>query len=187
MRHTGSAQAVPRIDGERANARAKGEIDMSTRRILSLVAILLFAQSTPALAADLSPATWPTAQRTAAENLEAVSTSPPVAHVVEGRAGIVSATLSPIAALAGVEALKHGGTAADAAVTAALTQVATGLGANVSYAGILELVYYDARSRKVYALDAGWNSWRAERDPKSIPNTDLSMFGLGAASSPVTQ
>ena len=105
MRHTGSAQAVPRIDGERANARAKGEIDMSTRRILSLVAILLFAQSTPALAADLSPATWPIAQRTAAENLEAVTPSPPVAHVVEGRAGIVSATLSPIAAPAGAEAL----------------------------------------------------------------------------------
>ena len=166
---------------------AQREIDMLTRRTLNLVTILLFAQSTPTLAADLSPATWPTAQRTAAENLEAVTTSPPVAHVVEGRAGIVSATLSPIAALAGVEALKHGGTAADAAVTAALTQVATGLGANVSYAGILELVYYDARSRKVYALDAGWNSWRAERDPKSIPIADLSMFGLGSASSHVTQ
>ena len=75
---------------------AQREIDMLTRRTLNLVTILLFAQSTPTLAADLSPATWPTAQRTAAENLEAVTTSPPVAHVVEGRAGIVSATLSPI-------------------------------------------------------------------------------------------
>jgi gamma-glutamyltranspeptidase/glutathione hydrolase len=160
---------------------------MLTRRTFNLVAVVLFAQSIPALAADLSPAAWPTAQRIAAENLEAVTTSPPVAHVVEGRAGIVSVTLSPIAALAGVEALKRGGTAADAAITAALTQVATGLGANVSYAGILELVYYDAGGRKVYALDAGWNSWRGERDPKSIPIADLSMFGLGAASPHVTQ
>jgi hypothetical protein len=37
-----------------------------------------------------------------------------------------------------VEALKRGGTAADAAAATALTQISTALGANVSYAGIRE-------------------------------------------------
>ena len=66
-------------------------------------------------------------------------------------------------------------------VATALTQIVTGLGANVSYAGILELVYFEAKSGKVDPLlDAGWNGWHQEHDPGSLPAPDLSMLGLAA-------
>jgi gamma-glutamyltranspeptidase / glutathione hydrolase len=158
----------------------RGCLEMAVHRSLQVLATLLLVQATPALSGDLSPATWPIEQRISAEKLEAAAPSPPIAQVLENRTGMVAATLSPIAALAGVEALKHDGNAADAAVATALTQITTGLGANVSYAGILELVYYEAKSGKVYALDAGWNSWRGEHDPESLPPPDLSMLGLAS-------
>jgi gamma-glutamyltranspeptidase/glutathione hydrolase len=101
------------------------------------------------------------------------------AKVIEGQNGLVAATMSPIAVHAGVEALRQGGTAADAAATIALTQVATALGSYVSYAGILELVYYDAKSGKVSSLNAGWNSYLGETDPKSIPVDDLGPLAFG--------
>jgi gamma-glutamyltranspeptidase/glutathione hydrolase len=43
----------------------------------------------------------------------------------------------------------------------------------VSYAGVLHLTYYEAKSGKLYALDCGWNSYRRETDPGTIPVTDL--------------
>jgi gamma-glutamyltranspeptidase / glutathione hydrolase len=119
---------------------------MAVQRSIRALVTLLLVRGVPTLAGDLSPATWPAAQRTTAEKLEASTPSPPIARVLENRTGMVVATLSPIAAAAGVEALKHDGTAADAAIATALTQIATGLGANVSYAGILALVYYEAKS-----------------------------------------
>ena len=85
----------------------------------------------------------------------------------------MSATMSPIAVHAGMEALRQGGTAADAAATVALTQITTALGSYVSYAGILQLVYYDAKSGRVYSLNAGWGSYLGETDPMTIPVSDL--------------
>ena len=58
-------------------------------------------------------------------------------------------------------------------MTTALTQVATQLGSVVSYAGIFTVVYYDAKSHKVYSMDAGFNSYLEETDPKSIPVSNL--------------
>ena len=82
---------------------------------------------------------------------------------------MISAIASPIAVQAGVEALRQGGSAADAAATTALTEIATQLGSVVSYAGIMTLVYYDARADKVYSLDAGYNSYLGESEPMTIP------------------
>ncbi len=81
---------------------------------------------------------------------------PKEARSIEGKSGLVAATLSPIAVLSGVEALRHGGSASDAAATVALPQIATALGSYVSYAGTLQLLYYEARSGRVYSLNAGW-------------------------------
>jgi gamma-glutamyltranspeptidase/glutathione hydrolase len=78
---------------------------------------------------------------------------------------------NPFAVHAGVEALKRGGSAADAVLAAALAQAALNAGAAVSYAGILTAVYYDADSGKVYSLNAGWNTPRKEDDPLSIPSS----------------
>src|SRR4051812_2866284 len=85
----------------------------------------------PAAAADLSPGHWPAAERARLERME-LSPYPGTARAVEGGREVVSATLSPIAVRAGMEALRQGGTAADAAVTVAFTQVATSLGSVVS-------------------------------------------------------
>ncbi len=86
---------------------------------------------------------------------------------------MISTTASPIAVQAGLEALRQGGTAADAAATVALTQITTQLGSVVSYAGIMTLVYYDVKTGKVYSLDAGYNSYQNETEPKTIPVADL--------------
>ena len=106
-------------------------------------------------------------------NSRALRVSPLEKRRIEGTGGLVSATVSPIAVYAGIQALELGGTAADAAATTALTQIATQLGSVVSYAGVFTMVYYDAKTRKVYSMDAGYNSYLSETDPKSIPVSDL--------------
>jgi gamma-glutamyltranspeptidase/glutathione hydrolase len=146
---------------------------MRVHNVFMAMLVPLLLQEGSAAAADFSPGQWSQEQRLAAEKAEATTPYPTAANVVEGKAGLVAATLSPIAALAGVETLKRGGTAADAAAATALTQISTGLGANVSYAGILELVYYEAKTGRTYSLSAGWNLWRGETEPATIPAADL--------------
>jgi len=140
---------------------------------------LALLAATTANAADLSPGRWPAEERARLEALEAQTWSPLQTSVVSGGGGIVSATVSPVATYAGLQALKQGGTAADAAATVALTQVTTQLGSVVSYAGIFTMVYYDARTRKVYSMDAGYNSYLGENDPKSIPVGDMGPLNFG--------
>ena len=69
--------------------------------------------------------------------------------------------------------LREGGTAADAAATVAVTEITTQLGSVVSYAGIMTLVNYDTKTGKVYSLDAGYNSYRNETEPRTIPVADM--------------
>jgi gamma-glutamyltranspeptidase len=71
---------------------------------------------------------------------------PLTTRAVEGRSAFIAATMSPIATRVGMQTLRSGGTAADAAIATALTQVATNLGSIISYAGVLQLVYYDAKT-----------------------------------------
>lgn len=140
---------------------------------------MALAASSVASAADLSPGSWPAADRARVEAQEAQSWSPPQAQTVSGSEGMVSATVSPIAVYAGVQALKQGGNAADAAATVALTQITTQLGSVVSYAGIFTMVYYDAKTHRIYSMDAGYNSYLGETDPKSIPQGDLGVLNFG--------
>lgn len=128
-------------------------------------------------AGHLSPDRWLPRDRTLVEELQLIGW-PAATRSVEGRSGLVTTTTSPIAAYAGVNALRVGGTAADAAATIALTQAATALGSYVSYAGIVQALYYEARTGKIQALNAGWNTYRHETDPKSIPACDLSIGGM---------
>ncbi len=142
------------------------------------VALLSAAILWPASAADLSPGRWPAEERALAERLDKGSFAQR-ARIVEGGNGLIAATLSPIAIRAGIETLKQGGTAADAAAVVALTQVTTALGSYVSFAGIMQLVYYDARTRKVSSLNAGWNSYLGEKDPGTIPVDDMGPLSNG--------
>jgi gamma-glutamyltranspeptidase / glutathione hydrolase len=124
-------------------------------------------------AADLSPGKWPATARERAEKREIAGWTPTEARSISGTNGVISATESPIAVQAGLEALRQGGTAADAAATVALTQITTQLGSVVSYAGIMALVYYDVKTGKVYSMDAEYNSYYNETEPKTIPVADL--------------
>jgi gamma-glutamyltranspeptidase / glutathione hydrolase len=139
---------------------------------LTGAAALLIASSVAA--ADLSPGSWPAAERAQLEQGD-FGTFPQRARTVSAGTVLVTATLSPISVHAGIEALRQGGTAADAAATVALTQIATDLGAVVSYAGVLRLLYFDAATHRVYDLDAGWGSYAHETDPAGIAPTDLSL------------
>jgi gamma-glutamyltranspeptidase/glutathione hydrolase len=148
---------------------------MKTLRFLVAIAALVGAVS--ASAADLSPGHWPAAIRAELERREQ-AVFPASPRSVQGGSILVTGTLSPIAVHAGMEALRQGGTAADAAAAVALTQVATNLGSVVSYAGVSQLLYFEAKTQKVYVLDAGWSSYQAETDPATIPDADT-RFGPG--------
>lgn len=131
-------------------------------------------------AQDLSPAKWPTEVREAAEAAERQGMMPVESRVYSGRHGAISGTASAISVAAGLETLKQGGNAADAATAIAMTGITTQFRTVVSYAGIMSLVYFEASTGKVYSLDAGYNSYREETDPLSIPVADLGVYGAAA-------
>lgn len=97
--------------------------------------------------------------------------------------GIVVTTSGKGAAEAGRDVLNRGGTAMDAAMTAAMLQPCLALGSYVSYAGILNVVYFDAASGKVFNLNASYNTVRGEKEPLTIPGpsgASLAKKGFGA-------
>ena len=100
--------------------------------------------------------------------------------------GMVVTTSGTGAAAAGVEALKKGGTAMDAAMTAAMLQPCRAAGSYVSYAGIINVVYFDAASGKVFNLNGSFNTVLGETEPLTIPGIDpaaLASGGLNAFTS----
>ncbi len=117
--------------------------------------------------ADLSPSRWPAAEYDA--YMQAQAAVRDHAGAGEGRNGVVTVSYNAFAARAGLEALKQGGSAIDAALTTALAQVALTCGAPISYFGILSLVYYDAVSGQTQTMNAEWNTVAGETDPLTIP------------------
>ena len=118
---------------------------------------------------DLSPSRWPAgdfARYTKEQATERMS-----AGYAAGGNGAVTVSYNSFAARAGLEALKQGGNAMDAALTTALTQVALTAGAPISYFGIMSLVYFEKKSGKVYTMNAEWNTVVGEKDPLSIPGS----------------
>lgn len=87
--------------------------------------------------------------------------------------GMVTGTTGAQAIEGGVEILKAGGSAADAAMSTALTQICMAAGSWVSYAGLMTMVYYDAENDEVHNLNAAYNTVAAETDPLTIPGIDL--------------
>jgi gamma-glutamyltranspeptidase/glutathione hydrolase len=121
---------------------------------------------------NLSPAAWPAGDLEEYTALNDTYDRPRA--VAEGTHGLVSGTFHALAVHAGLEALEQGGTAADAAVTTALAQIAIGGGAGTSYAGSMDILYYDAATRTVHPLNAGFNTVLEETDPLSIPSMPAS-------------
>ena len=104
-----------------------------------------------------------------------------------GRHGAVTGAYGGVAARAGLEALKRGGNAIDAAMTTAMMQVCITAGGPVSYFGIQSLVYYEARTGRVHCMNAEWNTVLGETDPLSIPgvvgfSSMAALRGSGPAS-----
>src|SRR5689334_18779963 len=94
-----------------------------------------------------------TPDRWSKQDLDRYFGNGPIQASAESSKAMVGTTAIPLTAHAGLEVLKHGGNAADAALTTALTQNALTVGAAFSYAGVMAAVYYDAASQKVYALN----------------------------------
>ena len=123
----------------------------------------------PKAPVNLSPANWPKGEYE--RFLQAQDVDRTEAGVATGRSGAVTVAYNGLAARAGLEALKQGGNAIDAAMTGAITQVAATAGAPISYFGIMSLVYYDAKTKKVYTMNAEWNTVRGETEPLKIPGS----------------
>ncbi len=121
---------------------------------------------------DLSPRAW---QADYDQYMQAQLVDRSEAGVATGTNGAVTVAYNGLAARAGLEALKQGGNAIDAAMTAAVTQVALTAGAPISYFGIMSLVYYEAETGQVHTMNAEWNTVLGEDDPMGIPGgIDLS-------------
>jgi gamma-glutamyltranspeptidase/glutathione hydrolase len=132
--------------------------------------LLLIGRPLPVIeGADLSPSAWPSGEYE--RFMQAQDVDRTEAGVAVGRNGAVTVAYNGVAARAGLEALKQGGNALDAAMTTAITQVAVTAGAPISYIGIMSLVYYDAKTGKVYTMNAEWNTVRGETEPMTIPGS----------------
>jgi len=79
-----------------------------------------------------------------------------------------------------LEILKKGGNAVDAALSTSLSQIALAGGSWVSYAGLMNMVYYDAKTGNIYDMNASFNTIQNENDPMTIPggiNLDFTQKG----------
>lgn len=141
--------------------------DFVRQAALAGTSVVLVEAPQPKRAVSLSPAAWPKGEYE--KFLAAQDVDRTAAGVATGRSGAVTVAYNGIAARAGLEALRQGGNAIDAAMTAAITQVAATAGAPISYFGILSLVCYDAKTRKTYTMNAEWNTVRGETEPLKIP------------------
>lgn len=115
----------------------------------------------------LSPERWPDGDLERFRSLAASGRDSILSS--EGMQLMIAATGSPVAVRAGYEALRSGGSAVDAALTNALAQITLSAGCCTSFAGVMHMLYYEAATGKVHALDADWNTVLAESDPGSIP------------------
>ncbi|WP_447764465.1 gamma-glutamyltransferase [Sphingopyxis panaciterrae] len=126
----------------------------------------------------LAPSGWPAADRERFWQIQ--HDSLPGNPAGRGKGGAVATALNGFAARVGEEALRQGGSAVDAVLSAALAQIVLGGGAVISFFGILALMHVDGESGEVSSLNAGWNTVLGEDDPLSIPGK-LNAAGDGIA------
>jgi gamma-glutamyltranspeptidase/glutathione hydrolase len=84
--------------------------------------------------------------------------------------------MSKIGVNAGMKILDEGGTAMDAALSVALSEIAETGGKYISYAGIMDVVYYDNKTGKIYNMNASFNTVQNETNPLTIPSVTYNMY-----------
>jgi gamma-glutamyltranspeptidase/glutathione hydrolase len=89
----------------------------------------------------------------------------------EAEHAMVIGSTGQFAQYCGLQALRSGGNALDAAVTTALAQVTLAAGSWVSFAGLAGMVIYDPATRETHSINGPFKSFRNETDPLSIPTT----------------
>jgi len=117
---------------------------------------------------SLDPRSWPDDEVDHILQASSAMRSLDSASATYAHALIVGST-GRFAQYAGRKALEAGGSAADAALVTAFTQVALAHGGWVSYAGIMSVVHYDAATGKITSLSGGFGTFKGETDPSSIP------------------
>ncbi len=137
------------------------------RKLAALSCLVSLAAPSLGLTADLSPRKWGARDRAVYDWLNQQFGLQNV--LARGKNGVITGTSSAAAERAGLEALRQGGSAADAAIATSLAQVALAMGSVVSYAGIFSMVYFDAGSGRTCYLNAGFNTVLGESEPMTIP------------------
>lgn len=115
----------------------------------------------------LSPAAWPPEERAefAVSPGEGHSEDP---HTDLSTKGMVVGSTGPLAIRAGLKALENCGTALDAVLTTAMAQITLAAGSWVSFAGVSSLLYYEAATGEVSAVNGNWNAMLRSDAPPSL-------------------
>ncbi|MEO8449942.1 MAG: gamma-glutamyltransferase [Gemmatimonadota bacterium] len=141
-------------------------LNRRSRRLLAGLALAAACGGQPRTAA-IAPAEWAPGEWDNYLKLTDTWGRPKTPAV--GKTGMITGTTGALAIHAGLLTLKAGGSAADAAMTTALAQIALAAGSWVSYAGLMNLMYFDAASGKVSSMNAVFNTVKGETDPRTIP------------------
>lgn len=139
----------------------------SIKKFVAMFCLISLAMPSMVFTVDLSPRKWGTGELAIYNWLNKQFGLQNV--LAKGKIGVITGTSSAAAERAGLETLRQGGSAADAAIATSLAQIALAMGSVVSYAGILSMVYYDAGSGTFHYLNAGFNTVLGENDPMTIP------------------
>jgi len=137
--------------------------------ILLLCVVVLFwgCEKKSANEVDLSPANWPEGELEKFTKLNQSMGKPK--PFVEGENGMIAGTSAALAVRAGMEALKQGGSAVDAALATSIAQIVLSAGSEISYSGFMTMVHYEASTGKVETMNAAYNTVQDEKDPMTIP------------------
>ncbi|MCG9917540.1 MAG: gamma-glutamyltransferase family protein [Phenylobacterium sp.] len=144
------------------------------RRDLALGAAGLLAAASPALAQQRPPGQASGAPAKRPEAAEEVSRyrwrwSRSAIKSVRSQGAMISTSSGGKSNDDALAIMRAGGNAADAALSMAIAQVVHAIGSWTTHAGILTLVYYEAKTGKIHSLNAGFNTVAGETDPMTIP------------------
>lgn len=116
----------------------------------------------------LDPSGWDPGERAHALDWRNVGLDPRSASAT-GTSGALVGSTGPFATLAGRYTLDAAGSATDAVLTTAFTQIALSLGSWVSYAGLFGMVHHEAATGATTSVSAGFRTFAGETHPLEIP------------------